>query len=81
MNNARGGNVIVLDHKGGQFSTFGNTNNQGNFQVSGNHKFDNTQNSGQFKIMPAGMYAPPRRMELMDLATFNNFVNKSGGQV
>lgn len=31
--------------------------------------------------MPAGMYAPPRRMELMDLATFNNFVNKSGGQV
>ena len=27
MNNAKGGNVIVLDHKDGQFSTFGNTNN------------------------------------------------------
>jgi len=52
MNNAAGGKVIVLDHKTGQFSTFGNTNNAGQMQVSGNHVFDNTTNSGQFTVQP-----------------------------
>lgn len=42
MNNAKGGNVVVMDHKDGQFATFGNTNNAGNMQVSGLHQFDNT---------------------------------------
>jgi hypothetical protein len=37
MTNAKGAKVIVLDHKTGQFSTFGNTNNMGQMQVSGNH--------------------------------------------
>jgi len=52
MNNARGGNVQVQDHRGGQYATFGNTNNAGNMNVSGLHQFDNTQNSGQMNVAP-----------------------------
>lgn len=74
MNNAVGGKVMVMDHKDGQFATFGNTNNAGEMQVSGLHQFDNTTNSGQFTVQP-------RQFKLMDLATFNNFVNKEGGNV
>lgn len=74
MNNAKGGKVVVMDHKDGQFSTFGNTKNAGEMSVSGLHQFDNTQNSGQFMVQP-------RQFGLMDLATFNNFVNKEGGSV
>lgn len=37
MNNAKGGKVMVMDHKDGQFATFGNTNNAGEMQVSGLH--------------------------------------------
>jgi hypothetical protein len=51
LSNAKDGTVNVLDHKGGQFSTFGNTNNAGNMNVSGLHKFDNTVNSGNFNAM------------------------------
>jgi len=74
MNNAKGGKVMVNDHKDGQFATFGNTNNAGDMQVSGLHQFDNTQNTGNF-------VAQPRQFGLMDLATFNNFINKEGGNV
>ena len=74
LTNAKGAKVIVLDHKTGQFSTFGNTNNMGQMQVSGLHQFNNTQNSGQFVVQP-------RQFKLMDLAQFNNFVNKAGGNV
>lgn len=52
MNNAAGGEVVVNDHKGGQFSTFGATNNAGKMTVSGLHQFDQTQNSGQFMVNP-----------------------------
>lgn len=74
MNNAKGGNVVVLDHKDGQFATFGNTNNAGSMKVSGLHQFDNTTNSGQFVV-------DPRQFKMMDLATFNNMINKAGGNV
>jgi hypothetical protein len=52
MQNQKGGNVNVLDHKAGLASTFGNTNNMGNMNVSGNHQFDQTQNSGKFVAAP-----------------------------
>jgi len=52
LTNAKKGNVQFNDHKGGQFSTVGNTNNAGNMRVSGNHQFANTQNSGQFVAAP-----------------------------
>jgi hypothetical protein len=48
LSNAKDGNVRFLDHKGGQFSTVGETMNAGNMQVSGLHKFDKVQNSGNF---------------------------------
>jgi len=80
LNNAKGGNVNVLDHKGGQFSTFGNTNNAGNMNVSGNHQFDNTTNSGNFVAAPRTFNpdGSPAAL-LMDLASFNNFANQAGG--
>jgi hypothetical protein len=80
LSNAKDGNVRFLDHKNGQFSTVGNTNNAGNMQVSGLHKFDNTVNSGNFQAM-ARTFNPdgsPASL-LMDLATFNNLQNS--GQV
>merc|ERR1711981_353010 len=72
MNNAKGGNVNVMDHKDGQASTFGNTNNAGSMQVSGLHQFDKTVNTGKF-------VANPRQFGLMDLAGFNNYNNMEGG--
>jgi intracellular sulfur oxidation DsrE/DsrF family protein len=80
LNNAKDGNVAFLDHKGGQFSTVGNTNNAGNMNVSGLHKFDNTVNSGNFNAM-ARTFNPdgsPAAI-LMDLASFNQFSNMAGG--
>jgi len=74
VTNEKGGKILVNDNKAGQFATFGNTNNAGEMQVSGLHKFDNTQNSGSFVVNP-------RKFKLMDLASFNNFVNKAGGNV
>jgi hypothetical protein len=73
--------VKVLDHKGGQFSTFGNTNNAGSMHVSGLHKFDNTVNSGQFVAAPRTFNpdGTPAAI-LMDLAEFNQFSNQAGGQ-
>ena len=81
FNNAKGGNVNVMDHKGGQFSTFGNTNNAGNMNVSGLHKFDNTVNSGNFVAGPRAFNpdGTPAAL-LMDLAEFNQFANMAGGQ-
>merc|ERR1711990_729450 len=46
---------------------------------SGNHQFDNTQNTGRFIVAPAG-YVNPKQFGLMDLATFNNFSNAAGAQ-
>merc|ERR1719321_1773840 len=80
FNNAKDGNVKVLDHKGGQFSTFGNTNNAGNMHVSGLHQFDKTINSGNFVAAPRTFNADgsPAAI-LMDLASFNNYANQAGG--
>lgn len=74
MNNAKGGKVMVNDHKDGQFATFKNTNNAGDMTVSGLHQFENATNTGNF-------VANARQFGLMDLATFQNFVNKEGGNV
>lgn len=52
LNNSAKGQVVFNDHKDGQFSTVGNTNNQGKMSVSGLHQFDNTQNTGQMMIIP-----------------------------
>lgn len=83
MNNAKGGKVMVNDHKDGQFSTFGQTTNAGEMSVSGLHQFDKTTNSGQFIAAPRTFdeKGNPVKMMMMDLATFNNFVNKEGGNV
>ena len=70
-----------LDHKGGQFSTVGNTNNAGNMQVSGLHQFENTTNSGNFVAAPRTFNpdGTPAELMLLDLASFNNFNNMGGG--
>lgn len=47
--------------------------------VSGNHQFENATNSGNFVMAPRTFDAKGNPVTLMDLATFNNFVNKAGG--
>jgi hypothetical protein len=82
VQNQKEGNFNVLDHKAGLASTFGNTNNMGNMNVSGNHQFDKTQNSGNFVAAPRTFNpdGSPVKMMLMDLASFNQMTNQEGGQ-
>jgi len=52
MSNAPKGTVMFNDHKDGQFSTVGETNNQGKMSISGLHAFDKVQNTGNVAIIP-----------------------------
>lgn len=77
MNNAKDGNVKFLDHKSGQGSTVGTTNNMGNMQVNGNHNFDKFNNQGNLMagarmFNPDGSPAP--QLMLMDLEELENLV-------
>jgi len=51
--------------------------------ISGNHQFDNTQNSGNLVAAPRTFNpdGSPAQLMMMDLAVFNNVVNKSGGSI
>jgi len=77
LTNEKKGNVIFNDHKDGQFATVGNTNNAGNMSISGLHKFENVTNKGQVTVIPRKF--KPKKMMLMDLASFNQYLNKAGG--
>jgi len=78
--NEKGGKVAFMDHKSGKGSTVGETMNAGDMTASGNHMFDKTTNSGNFMAMPRTFDAKgnPVKLELVDLATFGNIVNKGG---
>jgi len=83
MNNEKGGKVAFMDHKSGKGSTVGETMNAGDMTASGNHMFDKTTNSGNFMAMPRTFDAKgnPVKLQLVDLATFGNIVNKGGAQM
>lgn len=54
--------------------------NAGNMNIAGLHQFDNTVNSGNLVAAPRTFNpdGTPAQLMLIDLATFNNVVNKGG---
>ena len=52
LTNAKKGVVMFNDDKLGRASTVGNTNNMGQMNIAGNHKFNNFTNSGQVAATP-----------------------------
>lgn len=40
LNNAKKGTIMFNDHKGGQFVTVGNANNEGKMSIAGLHQFN-----------------------------------------
>lgn len=85
LNTGKKSNTVFHDHKDGQFTTVGNTNNQGAMNISGLHSFDQFANQGKVMVVPRTF--PPKKLEnleeeeveLEDLANFNNYNNLKGG--
>lgn len=51
MNASKDATTNFMDHKDGQFSTVGTTNNAGAMNVSGNHMFNETNNTGKVNVV------------------------------
>jgi len=79
LNNAAKGVVAFNDHKDGQFSTVGKTNNIGQMSISGNHAFDQFANQGKVAVIPRAFNEKGEPVALMELSQFNAFNNMDGG--
>lgn len=79
VKNEKKGNMIFNDHKEGQFSTIKNMENIGNASFSGKHMVQNITNQGNLTAIPRKFKDPKKKLELVDLAAFNNFANQDGG--